>query len=111
VLLRRDWLSAIVVLMVAELAQTDGGSRETLVGLAIAFTGVLVIVIRFRFLPMVAALAVSVLAGFLIVNDFSVWYAASTILGLFIMLALTAYPFRTAVANRKLFNANFLAPD
>jgi hypothetical protein len=112
VLLRREWLAAAVVLGLIEVASNGGDSSwQTRVVIAIALTGLIVIVIRFGFLAMAATLVLSFLANMLLTNNFSVWYANSTILGLVVILAVTAYAFHAAVANRQLFKPNFLAPD
>jgi len=110
-LLRREWLAAAVVLAVAELHQNNGNSWETRVIVAIVFSSLLVTAIRFGFLATASTLVIAAFTDFLLTYDFSLWYASSTIAGLFIMLGLTAYAFHTAVANRKLFDPDFRAPD
>ncbi len=111
VLLRQEWLAAGAVILVAQFLPIG---IETVLE-RIAFTlmvGVfLLVIIRFGVLATAAGFfAVNLLSGILLATDFSAWYAGSTILVVSVFLAFTAHAFHTAVANRKLFKADFLAP-
>jgi serine/threonine protein kinase len=112
VLLRREWLAAAAVVLVA---QWVAPGVQT-VPERIAFTTIvgvfLVVIIRFGVLAVAAGFfAVNLLSGLFLATDFSAWYAGSTILVVSVFLAFTAYAFHTAVANRKLIKPGFLAPD
>jgi hypothetical protein len=112
VLLRREWLAAAAVVLVAQFL---GFGVQTVLE-RIAFTtmvGVfLLVIIRFGVLAIAAGFfAMNLLSGLFLATDFSAWYAGGTILVVSVFLAFTAYAFHTAVANRKLFKPDFLAPD
>jgi hypothetical protein len=69
-------------------------------------------VIRFGVLLLVVDIFVNqFLIDFPLTDDFSDWYANSTIFVVAVILALTAYAFRAAVAGRPFLEARFLDPD
>jgi uncharacterized membrane protein (DUF441 family) len=106
VLLRRQWL-AVAALILLLVTQTALGSDHKVIDASFAaIAGGLVIftMIRFGVLAFVIyPLVTGALASFPLTTDFSTWYAGSTIFALAVVLALTAYAFRTAVAGRPLF--------
>jgi hypothetical protein len=111
-LLRREWPAAAAVLLLTQLMVLGTQTVVERIGFTL-FVGVFVLVIiRFGVLAIAAGFfAANLLSGLFLATDFSVWYAGSTVLVVSVFLAFTAFAFHTAVANRKLFKPDFLAPD
>jgi hypothetical protein len=114
VLLRRQWLAVVAFILLLNVGL--GLADDHLV----IFTSFLAILaglsisalIRFGVLALVISpVATYTLTRFPVTTDFSTWYAGSTIFALAVVLALTAYAFRTAVAGRPLFQAGPLERD
>jgi hypothetical protein len=112
VLLRREWLAAAAVVLVAQVVAPGVQTVPDRIAFTINVGVFLLVIIRFGALAIAAGFfAVNLLSGIVLATDFSVWYASTTILVVTVFLAFTAYAFHTAVANRKLFKPDFLAPD
>jgi hypothetical protein len=76
-------------------------------GLIFALT--LVVIMRFGLLAMIASLFFSFLFNFYpMTSDFSVWYAGSTIFGLFAGLAVVVYSFYISLGGQPVFKAGLL---
>jgi serine/threonine-protein kinase len=117
VLLRKDWLAAVVPVLVVLglflLQNAQGGSVALILvpALILLWGGLMFTFIRLGLWPLTALIFVY----FMLINnrltlDFSAWYAGSTMFALAVVLALTAYAFHTAVAGRRLFKEGFLDP-
>jgi serine/threonine-protein kinase len=112
VLLRREWLAAAAVLLMTQLMTPGVQTILERIAFMIVVGVFLLVIIRFGVLATAAGFfAVNLLSGIFLAVDFSVWYAGSTILVVSVFLAFTAYAFHAAIANRKLFKPDFLAPD
>jgi hypothetical protein len=112
VLLRREWLAAAAVVLVTEFLPIGVQTFLERIAVTISVGVFLLVIIRFGVLAIAAGFfAVNLLSGIFLTTDFSVWYASSTILVVSVFLAFTGYAFHTAVAHRKLFKPDFLAPD
>jgi len=114
VVLRRQWLMAAVfiALFVGLGAVSNGGHLATALLGALAFSLVLVGLLRFGVLPVVVLFFVAMSPQSLpLTTDLSAWYSGSAVFSIAIVLALTAYAFHTAVAGRPLFKAGFLESD
>jgi len=106
VLLRNEWISAVVIfaLYIAYVR----GSGSPVIPTVFLSPLALFILVRFGVLTMALAptLTWSLLASPLS-PDSSSWYAGSNILILLVMVALTAYAFHTAIGGRPLLKAEF----
>jgi serine/threonine protein kinase len=112
VLLRREWLAAAAVILVVQFLPIGVQTVVERIAFTVMVGMFLLVTIRFGVLAIAAGLfAVNLLSGIFLAADFSAWYAGSTILVVSVFLVFTAYAFHTAVANRKLFKPDFLAPD
>jgi len=111
VLFRRQWLAAVVwILLAAGLGAADPNNRALgVLFLATMFGLSLFILIRFGLMPGVVGLFVtSVLNSSPLTMNFSAWYAGAAIAAMAVVLALAAYAFHTALAGRPLFKEDFL---
>jgi len=113
VLLRRQWLTAAIFILLVGGAQALADSNGRLEISAFFFialgTGFFVAtLLRFGVLPAIFYLLMTGLPEFPLTTDLSAWYAGSTVVVILIVLALTAYAFHTAVAGRPLFKEGFL---
>jgi serine/threonine protein kinase len=112
VLLRRAWLAAAAVVLLAEFLVVGVQTVLERIAFTVMVGVFLLLIIRFGVLAMAAGFfALNLLSGLFLSTDLSAWYASSTILVVSVFLAFTAYAFHTAVASRKLFKPDFLAPD
>jgi len=112
ILLRREWLAAAAVVLVAQFVAPGVQTVPERIAFTINVGVFLLVIIRFGVLATAAGFfAMNLLSGIFLSTDLSVWYASTTILVVTVFLAFTAYAFHTAVANRKLFKPDFLAPD
>ncbi len=111
VLFRRQWLAAVVwILLAAGLgaAQNDHHALGA-VFLVTMFGLSLFILIRFGLMPGVVGLFVNfLLDSSPLTTNFSAWYAGAAIAALAVVLGLAAYAFHTALAGRPLFQEDFL---
>ncbi|MGA3043881.1 MAG: serine/threonine-protein kinase [Bryobacteraceae bacterium] len=103
VLLRREWLAAVcwTILNVA-IVEAPGLTVSHLPYSILYFGLIPPILLRFGLLPLIVADLVGGLLS-LVSTDFSAWYAGNTYIVLVLILAITAYAFRTALGGRKLF--------
>jgi serine/threonine-protein kinase len=112
VILRREWLAAVAVLLVAQFAAPGVQTILERIAFTIIVGVFLLVTIRFGVLAIAAGFfAMNLLSGIFLSTDLYLWYASTTIVVVTVFLAFTAYAFHTAVANRKLFKPDFLAPD
>jgi hypothetical protein len=113
VVLRRQWLAAAAfVLLGASAAFGDAHPAIRAVSEISFFTLFAATLLRFGgLLPTIVCLFVGNTLGGFPFADFSTWYASTTVFVLVVVLALTAYAFKTGVAGRPLFKAGFLEPD
>jgi serine/threonine protein kinase len=113
VLLRRQWLAALVFILLSGVA----GLQSSHPVISILFTALILgffvaNLLWFGVLPtLVTGFVGILLRDFVLTTDLSAWYAGTTVAAVAIVLALTAYAFHTAVAGRPLFKAGFLEPD
>jgi serine/threonine-protein kinase len=108
VLLRKEWLAAVCWTLLNVAVIDAPGLMLAHVPYSIIIFGLMPpILLRFGLLPLIVAdLVDSILA--LVSTDFSAWYAGDTYVALALILAMTAYAFRTAVAGRKLVSDEML---
>ena len=109
-LLRRQWIAAVVVVLVGAGTGILGGASvlETMFAALVIALDIFVL-IRFGVLAaIVSYFVIQVVHPVVLTTNFSAWYAGSTLFALEIVLALTAYAFHTAVAGRPLFTGGFL---
>jgi len=107
--LRRTWLAVIAVAVIGAFYSLSSGGGEYpvygAVALMVLYVSFLLVLKRFGLLPLVVGLVVqNVLIVFPATTHLSRWYAASTITGLGVILALTLYSFHTAVAGQRVFS-------
>jgi serine/threonine-protein kinase len=114
-LLRNQWLAAAGFTILGMLFGLSDSVNHPVISAALNVLPValiLVITIRFGILAIIADfVTTAVLIEFPVTTDFSTWYAGSTIFAFAVVLALTAFAFRTAMAGRPLFQAGFLEQD
>jgi len=114
VLFRRQWLAAVGLVLLWGF--TVSGSAHPVIA---SIHNVLEMAVFVTLLLRLGGLLTAIVCGFVgttlrevpLTTDFSTWHASSTIFAVVVLLALTAYAFRTAVAGRPLFKAGFLDAD
>ena len=110
-LLRRRSLAvaAYVLLVTASFALQQSHPLIVAAGVSIVGGLVMFILVRFGVLAMIELILVeTTLTSFPLTQDFSTWYAGSTIFASATVLLLTVYAFHTAIAGRPLFKDGFL---
>ena len=107
---KRDWLAAIVVALVG--AGTNSGGEYpavTYLFLGIIWLSILFMLRRFGVLALVVGLVVqNVLVVFPTTSHLSRWYANAGLTGIVVILALTIYGFKTGLGGKPLFKAAVL---
>ncbi len=114
VLLRRQWIAAGALVLLFSALETLNPQPGIWAAYGVLAMGLFVtILLRFGgLLPTIVSGFVGLfLANLPLTTDFSAWYSSTTIFAVVVVLALTAYAFRTAVAGRPLFKAGFLDAD
>jgi len=106
VLLRKEWLAAVVFVAIWVTLKTLGSDYPWIDGSAYAllFGGAAIMVFRFGFV----ALAVGIFSTEMLLNvpltvDFSAWYLSSVLLPLLSIIALAVWGFYNSLAGRKLW--------
>jgi serine/threonine-protein kinase len=110
-IVRKEWLAAVIVVLLFVVAIAPGGSPLWFLAVfvAVQFGAAVLILIRFGVLPMVLAVFVSEVLGLPpVTTDFSAWYASSMFTALAIVLAVTLWSFRVTLGSRKLLTSDFL---
>jgi hypothetical protein len=109
VLLRKDWLAAIVFVAIWVTLKCLGSDYPWIVGLAstVVYTIAAIAVFRFGFV----ALAVGIFTADMLANvpltfDFSAWYASTSLLPLLSLIALAVWGFYNALAGQKLWHGD-----
>jgi len=105
--LKRDWLAAIVVVLIG--ASTNQGGEYPLMTFAflgLIWLSILLVLKRFGVLTLVVGLVVqNVLAVFPTTSHLSRWYASAGLAGILVIVGLAIYGFYTGLAGRSLFTA------
>ena len=106
-LLKRDWLAAIVLVLIG--AGTNQGGEYPIVTFAllgIIWLSILLVLRRFGMLALVVGLVVqNVLTVFPTTSHFSRWYASAGLTGIVVILGLAIYGFYTSLGGKPLFTA------
>jgi serine/threonine-protein kinase len=106
-LLRKDWLAAAAFILILAATSTLSGKYPVVdaVDAAVSF-GIVILVLKRSglFCLMVLFTAFEVLYAFVHSIQLSHWYAASTFLGVLVVLALAVYGFRVSLAGRPVFS-------
>ncbi|HEY6342294.1 MAG TPA: serine/threonine-protein kinase [Bryobacteraceae bacterium] len=111
-ILRRTWITAAVFVLITFLL--PGYLGQGLIAIASILTIVLSIVVSIRFgmLSLVVAFIVAGIPGrYLVTSNFSAFYAIRGWLEVGLVLAVTVWSFRNALAGRKVWNRQFLHMD
>jgi serine/threonine-protein kinase len=106
-LLRKDWLAAtvFVLIFVVSIALPGKYPLVDAVFTAVTFGSLVFILLHFGlFSLMVFFLVEEFLEELVLTTNFSAWYAASTIVGVLLVLALAVYGFRVSLAGRPVFS-------
>ncbi len=112
VLLRKEWLAAIVFVALWVALKTLGSDYPWIDGSAWALIYGVAAIVAFRF--GFVALAVGLFVTDLVLNapltlDFSFWYASSTLLPLLSVVALAVWGFYNALAGQKLWQGDLFS--
>jgi serine/threonine-protein kinase len=112
VLLRKEWLAAVVFVAIWATLKTLGSDYPSIEGPAWALIyGVAALVVfRFGFVALAVGLFVTnMLLNVPLTLDLSDWYASSTLLPLLIVAALAVWGFYNALAGRKLWKTELFS--
>jgi hypothetical protein len=105
--LRKEWLAALVALLLVSLLTVVEGPDHLVVNVTfdvIIWGMALLLLIRFGLLPFMMALCINnFLEVYPLTTHFSVWYAGSTIFVFSIILAAAIFGFYTSTAGKPLF--------
>ena len=108
--LKRDWLAAIIVVVIG--AGTNQGGEHpiaTYAFLAVIWLSILLVLIRFGMLAVGVGLVVqNALVLFPTTVHFSRWYASAGLAGIIVILGLALYGFYTGLAGKPIFSAAVL---
>jgi hypothetical protein len=112
VVLRKQWLAAIVfVLIWALMLGSQGGGNILARGIFFAVIFGLIVTILMRFGLFAIVVTVSLIDWIndtLLTTDFGAWYGLSSVFLLLVLGAMTAYGFWTSLGNRTLLNDQIL---
>jgi len=115
VLLRRQWLAAVLSVLLFGLVGAGLPGDHPLIGalyLALITGFFIANLIWFGVFSLaVSGYVIATLITLVLTTDLSVWYANTTVVAVVLVLALTAYAFHTALAGRPLFKVGFLESD
>ena len=121
IVLRKQWLAAlafVALLTYFDNMQRGLGSME--LGQALSFVGLytliytiaVLIMLRFGFFAlMVTLFIINVTLNLYLTLDFGAWYGGSSLIIIVLLIALTAWGFRTALAGRPVFSGLMPEPD
>jgi hypothetical protein len=112
VLLRKEWLAAIVFVALWVALKTLGSDYPWIDGSAWALIYGVAAIVAFRF--GFVALAIGLFVTDLVLNapltlDFSFWYAGSTLLPLLSVVALAVWGFYNSLAGQKLWQGDLFS--
>lgn len=106
-ILKRDWLAAIIVVLIG--ASTNQGGEYpfvTFAFLGLIWLSILMVLKRFGVLALVVGLVVqNVLVVFPTTSHLYRWYASAGLAGILVILGLAIYGFYTGLAGKPLFTA------
>ena len=106
-ILKRDWLAAIIVVLIG--ASTNQGGEYpfvTFAFLGLIWLSILMVLKRFGVLALVVGLVVqNVLVVFPTTSHLYRWYASAGLAGILVILGLAIYGFYTGLADKPLFTA------
>jgi hypothetical protein len=111
ILLRRQWLAAAVFLLIGAITSATGAGNPYINLLyAAVLAGIITFtLIRFGLLAAVVSQFLStLLLGFPLTFDFSVWYAVNSLFSLAIVVVLAIYGFYVSLAGRPIFREEML---
>ena len=110
VLLRREWVAALVsVAIFGALGYAQGGSVLSGAGALLAGGAFFAVLKRFGLLAIVVTIVMTGLSGGLpLTSDFSAWYAKYGLIFCALTIALAVWSFRRALGGRKVLKVDFL---
>jgi len=109
VLLRKEWLAAIVFVALWVTLKTLGSSYPWIEGStwALLYGVAAIVVLRFGFVALAAGLfATDMLLNVPLTLDFSLWYASASLLSLLSLVVLAVWGFYNALAGQKLWQGD-----
>ena len=109
VLLRKEWLAAIVFVALWVALKTLGSDYPLIdgIGWTLLYAIAAIVVLRFGFVALAVGLFVTdMLANVPVTLDFSVWYATTSLLPLLSVVALAVWGFYNSLAGQKLWQAD-----
>jgi hypothetical protein len=105
--LKKDWIAAIVVVLVAASTNTGGEYPiVTFVMAALIWLSIVLVLKRFGLLTLVVGLVIqNVLQVFPITSHLSQWYASAGLAGILVIAAVGLYAFYMSLGGKPLFSA------
>jgi hypothetical protein len=105
--LKKDWIAAIVVVLVAASTNTGGEYPiVTFVMAALIWLSIVLVLKRFGLLTLVVGLVIqNVLQVFPITSHLSQWYATAGLAGILVIAAVGLYAFYMSLGGKPLFSA------
>lgn len=109
-LVRKDWIAAIVVVFLGAITNTGGDYFwSTFLLSAVIWLSIYLVLRRFGLLALVVGLVVqNILVTFPMTMHLSRWYASGAIAGITIIITIALFAFHTALAGQALFSAKVL---
>ncbi len=103
--LRKDWIAALVVVLVGAATNTGGDDPiPTFIFAAVIWLSIVLILKKFGLLALVVGLVVqNILAVFPTTSHLSRWYSSAGLAGIVVIALAAAYGFYTALAGQPLF--------
>ena len=110
-LVRKDWIAAIVIVVLGAVASTGGADYFwfTFLAGAIIWLSIYLVLRRFGLLALVVGLVVqNILVTFPMTTHLSRWYASGAIAGMMIIVAIALFALHSGLAGQPLFSARVL---
>jgi serine/threonine-protein kinase len=108
-LTRRDWLAVMLFTCFFSMMSLFTGNWLPALWFGLTYGMYAVVLTRYGLVTMVSAISVtSLLLFFPVTLNFSVWYAGTAVLALFVILTLAALAFYTSLGGQQVFAENLL---
>ncbi|MEO8650310.1 MAG: protein kinase [Acidobacteriota bacterium] len=111
-LLRREWLVALLFILLALTPSLLFGlPKSQIVANIFFFLGVFILAVRYGLFSFVVAFWISQITAQPFTTNFTAWYAVPSIAVILIIVGLAVYAFRTSLAGQSLFRGGSLLED
>lgn len=108
-LVRKDWIAAVVVVFLGAITNPEGDFWMTFLGAAVIWLSIYLVLRRFGLLALVVGLVVqNMLVLFPMTTHLSRWYTTGAIVGMTVIISIALFALHSALAGQPLFSARVL---